>query len=291
MPLPILGYCGMLALMVSILNAVSFSACENEPEDVTCSDEIIITEVSEDILTDADVSLPEETVTVFSQPDIPADVEISESTTVVVSEKDLSALTKPEIVELYKNAAIKSYSSVTSQHSAQVTNISINGEELGGAFDFVKKIISSFISKNSEDTQGVTGGYKNLSEADVKSIKIYPSGKNTAIEIVLNEQVDGAKGDVQGGSVGHAIDVVGDISAVTSELTELGLPIEIPEESTSIHYTNPSVKVVVDENGKILRGTWRYTVDIKLKNYKAFGADVESSSIVMDNVITVGGGF
>lgn len=280
-----------LAVMVSILIAVSFSACKNEPEDVTCSDEIITTEVSEDIVTDADVSLPEETVTVFSQPDIPADVEISEATTVVVSEKDLSALTKPEIVELYKNAAIKSYSSVTSQHSAQVTNISINGEELGGAFDFVKKIISSFISKNSEDTQGVTGGYKNLSEADVKSIKIYPSGKNTAIEIVLNEQVDGAKGDVQGGSVGHAIDVVGDISAVTSELTELGLPIEIPEESTSIHYTNPSVKVVVDENGKILRGTWRYTVEIRLKNYKAFGADVESSSIVMDNVITVGGGF
>ena len=280
-----------LAVVISILIAVSFSACKNESEDVFFSDEIITTEVAEDAVIDADITLPEEIPAVSSHSEIPADVEITEAVTVAVSKKDLSALTKAEIVELYKNVAIKSYSFVTSQHSAQVTKISINGEELGGAFDFVKKIISSFISKNSEDTQGVTGGYKNLSEADVKSIKIYPSGKNTAIEIVLNEQVDGAKGDIQGGSVGHAIDVVGDISAVTSELTELGLPIEIPEESTSIHYTNPSVKVVVDENGKILRGTWRYTVEIRLKNYKAFGADVVSSSIVMDNVITVGGGF
>lgn len=280
-----------LAVMISILIAVSFSACKTEPEEVVCTDEIITTEVSENAVIDADVTLSEEIPAVSSHPEIPADIEITEETTVAVSEKDLSALTKAEVVEIYKNAAIKSYSSVTSQHSAQVTKISINGEELGGAFDFVKKIISSFISKNSEDTQGVTGGYKNLSEADVKNIKIYPSDKNTAIEIVLREQVDGAKGDVQGGSVGHAIDVVGDISAVTSELTELGLPIEIPEESTSIHYTNPSVKVVIDENGKILRGTWRYTVEIRLKNYKAFGADVESSSIVMDNVITVGGGF
>ena len=280
-----------LAVIISVLIVLSFTACGNEADNVVPTDETTAAEITEESVVDADVTSPEEIPDVSSQPEIPADVEISESTTVAVSEKDLSAFTKAEMVELYKNAAIRSHSSVTSQHSAQVTKISINGSELSGAFDFVKKIISSFISKNSDDTQGITGGYKNLSEADVKSIRAYPSGKNTAIEIVLNNQVDGAKGDVQGGSVGHAIDVVGDISAVTGELTELGLPIEIPEESTSIHYTNASVKVMVDENGKIIRGTWKYTVEIRLKDYKAFGADVESSSIVMDNVITVGGGF
>ena len=280
-----------LAVIISVLIVLSFTACGNEADNVVPTDETTAAEITEESVVDADVTSPEEIPDVSSQPEIPADVEISEATTVAVSEKDLSAFTKAEMVELYKNAAIRSHSSVTSQHSAQVTKISINGSELSGAFDFVKKIISSFISKNSDDTQGITGGYKNLSEADVKSIRAYPSGKNTAIEIVLNNQVDGAKGDVQGGSVGHAIDVVGDISAVTGELTELGLPIEIPEESKSIHYTNASVKVMDDENGKIIRGTWKYTVEIRLKDYKAFGADVESSSIVMDNVITVGGGF
>ncbi len=279
------------AVILSLLIAVSLSACANESDDGVIAENTTVAEGSEKAEIIPDITLPEEMPSAFSQPEISADVEITEATTVAVSEKDLSALTKAEIVELYKNAAVKSKSSVTSQHSAQVTKISINGSELGGAFDFVKKIISSFISDNSEDTQGITGGYMNLSEADVKSIKSYPSGNNTAIEIILNEQIDGAKADVQGGSVGHAIDVVGDISSVTGELTKLGLPIEISEESTSIHYTNPSVKVLVDENGKIIRGTWKYTVEIRLKNYKAFGADVESSSIVMDNAITVDGGF
>ena len=280
-----------LAVILSLLIAVSFSACGNESDNYVTQENTTVTEETEKSEIIPDVTFPEEMPSVFSQPEIPADVEITEASTDAVSEKDLSALSKAEMVEFYKNAAVKSKSSVTSQHSAQVTKISINGSELGGAFDFFKKIISSFISDNSEDTQGITGGYNKLCESDVKSTKAYQSGKNTAIEIVLNEQVDGAKADVQGGSVGHAIDVVGDISAVTGELTELGLPIEIPEESTSIHYTNASVKVVVDENGKIIRGTWKYTVEIRLKNYKAFGAVVESSSIVMDNVITVGGGF
>lgn len=280
-----------LAVILSLLVAVSLSACGNESDNYVTQENTTVTEETEKFEIIPDVTLPEEMLSVFSQPEIPADVEITEASSDAVSEKELSALSKAEMVELYKNAAVKSKSSVTSQHSAQVTKISINGSELGGAFDFVKKIISSFISDNSEDTQGITGGYNQLCEADVKSIKVYPSGNNTAIEIVLNEQVDGAKAEIQGGSVGHAIDVVGDMSSVTGELTKLGLPIEIPEESTSVHYTNPSVKVLVDENGKIIRGTWKYTVEIRLKNYKAFGADVESSSIVMDNIITVNGGF
>ena len=280
-----------LAVILSLLIAVSLSACGNESDNYVTQENTTVTEEAEKSEIIPDVTLPEEMPSVFSQPEIPADVEITEASTDAVSEKELSALSKAEMVELYKNAAVKSKSSVTSQHSAKVTKISINGSELGGAFDFVKKIISSFISDNSEDTQGITGGYNKLCEADVKSIKVYPSGNNTAIEIVLNEQVDGAKAEIQGGSVGHAIDVVGDMSSVTGELTKLGLPIEIPEESTSVHYTNPSVKVLVDENGRIIRGTWKYTVEIRLKNYKAFGADVESSSIVMDNIITVNGGF
>ncbi len=195
--------------------------------------------------------------------------------------------TKSEIIEAYKKAAKESHTSVKSKHSVTLTKISINGEELGGGFDFIKKIISAFISNNTEDTQGITGGYENLVEADVSRAEAYKVGSNTVIEMVMHEQTDGAKADIHGGSVGHAIDVVGDIGAVTNELTELGLPIEISSETTTIHYMNPTIKVIIDGNGKIISGTWQYTVEIKLKDYKAFGADVSSSAIVMDNVITV----
>ena len=183
------------------------------------------------------------------------------------------------------------FSSVTSQHAVEIKNIIINEEEIPSGFDFIKKIISGFISKNSEDTKGITGGYKNLTESDVDSVKAYKVGKNTAIEMVMKNQTDSGKADAQSGSVGHAIDVVGDSSFVATELSEMGLPIEISSETTSVLYTDPVVKVIIDENGKIIKGTWRYTIEIRLKDFKAFGADVQSASIVMDNIITVNEGF
>ena len=282
----------ILVLFICVLTVLSFTACKNN-----FSGDADITETTEaevyDDVTEAfseDVGTTNNNAVAENSTQAVSDVDSMMSTT-TVSVKDIGEYTKSEIAEAYKNAAIKSHSSVTSQHAVEITKISINGKELGGAFDFVKGIISTFISNNSEDSKGITGGYKNLTDSDIDFARIYKVGNNTAIEMVMNNQTDGAKASVQGGSVGHAIDVVGDISTVTNELTELGLPIEISSETTTIHYTNPTVKVLIDENGKIICGTWRYTVEIRLKNYKAFGADVESSSIVMDNVITVNGGF
>ncbi len=280
------------AFFLCLLMLLSFTACKKES-----SEDIGLTEITNELISDNVTEVFAEDVGTTNNNEEAEDSTQSASddnpimSTTAVSVKDMSEYTKAEIAELYKNAAIKSHSSVTSQHAVEITKISINGKELGGAFDFVKGIISTFISNNSEDSKGITGGYKNLAEADINSAKIYKVGNNTAVEMVMKNQTDGAKASVQGGSVGHAIDVVGDISTVTGELTELGLPIEISSETTTVHYTNPTVKVVLDENGKIICGTWKYTVEIRLNNYKAFGADVESSTIVMDNVITVNGGF
>ncbi len=278
------------AFILSGLMILGFTACKND-EPVNETTQKIHEEITEEYLSDY---IDDESTVPSIEDDITevlADVTSNITETSAVSVKDISAFTDEEIIETYKNAAIKSHSSVTSQHAVEITNIIINGEELGSGFDFIKKIINTFISNNTEDTKGITGGYKNLAESDVASAKIYKVGNNTSIEMTMKNQTDGAKTDIHSGSVGHAIDVVGDISVVTDELSELGLPIEIPSESTSIHYTNPVVKVVVDENGKIIKGTWSYTVEIRLKNYKVFGADVQSSSIIMDNVITVNGGF
>ena len=52
-----------------------------------------------------------------------------------------------------------------------------------------------------------------------------------------------------------------------------------------------TVKVVVDSDGKIINGTWKYTVEIRMDNYKAFGTAVATTSVIMDNVITVNDGF
>lgn len=278
-----------VALLSAFIMMLSFTACkDNSSQDIIpdATDEKTTQEIIEEI-TNNGILL----TTSVSSEENTTSVDTSELSTSAVSVKNLSEMSKAEIIEVYKNAAIKSASGVTSQHSVEITKIIINGEELGSGFDFVKKIVNKFISNNTDDTNGITGGYTKLTEDDAASAKVYSVGNNTAIEMVMKNQTDSAKSDIHSGSVGHAIDVVGDISVVTNELTELGLPIEIPSESTTILYTNPVVKVLIDGNGKIIRGTWSYTVEIRLKDYKVFGTNVESSSIIMNNVITVNGGF
>lgn len=278
-----------VALLSAFIMMLSFTACkDNSSQDIIpdATDEKTTQEIIEEI-TNNGILL----TTSVSSEENTTSVDTSELSTSAVSVKNLSEMSKAEIIEAYKNAAVKSASGVTSQHSVEITKIIINGEELGSGFDFVKKIVNKFISNNTDDTNGITGGYTKLTEDDAASAKVYSVGNNTAIEMVMKNQTDSAKSDIHSGSVGHAIDVVGDISVVTNELTELGLPIEIPSESTTILYTNPVVKVLIDGNGKIIRGTWSYTVEIRLKDYKVFGTNVESSSIIMNNVITVNGGF
>lgn len=192
-----------------------------------------------------------------------------------------------KIVEEYKKAALKSHADTKSQHSIKIKKILVNDSEIGG----VAKIMDTLLANNSEDKDGITGGFENLCTDDIKAAKAYESGNNLIIEMDMKDQISGPRESDKSGSVGHAITAVGDISAVTKQMTDLGLPLDLNEKETKIHYTNATVKVVINKDGKIINGTWQYTVDIRLNNYKAFGQDVRSTSVVMDNTLTVNGGF
>lgn len=196
-----------------------------------------------------------------------------------------------QIVDIYKAAAKKTHPSAKSQQKITLADISINNGQFESGMKFVKSIISAFLNKNSTEIEGITGGYSNLVEGDILNAKTYKVGNNTAIEMVMKNQTDGAKGDALSGSVGHVISVVGDITVVTSQLTDMGIPLELSEKDTSIHYTNPTVKVLIDSNGKIVKGTWSYRVEIRMNNYSVMGTKIDTTSVVMDNTITLGGGF
>lgn len=203
---------------------------------------------------------------------------------------DPAQWTKEQIVEEYKKAAKASHSDTKTKHEVIIKEISVNNGQFEGFFDFIMSIMSKFLEKNTEDKDGITGGYNNLTADDVQSAKAYKVGDKIAIELVMKEQVSGMKEPANSGSVGHAITTVGDISDVVNQFKDLGLPLELNEKATKIYYTNPTVKVLIDD-GKIVNGTWKYTVEIRMDDYKAFGKDVETTSIVMDNILTVNGGF
>ena len=168
-----------------------------------------------------------------------------------------------------------------------------NGDGLIGVFvEMVTPLFKSTLEKNSTEFDGITGGYEKLSPSDVRTAKAYKSGNYTVIEMTMNNQVAGPAESDKSGSVGHAITVVGDISAVTKQITNLGFPLDINEKETRIYYTKPTVKVVINEDGKIINGTWQYTVEISLKNYTVLkNVHVDSTSILMVNTLSVNGGF
>ena len=85
--------------------------------------------------------------------------------------------------------------------------------------------------------------------------------------------------------MGHAITTVGDISEVVAELNDRALSLELSEKYTKIYYTNPVVKVTVNDNGEIVSGSWSCVVEINMNKFKVFGKDVQNATIVMENTL------
>lgn len=284
-----------LAIILSVCMIFSLAACQNgsvADSSSESSTKNVIEEASDAFLNDVTAS----TTCLFADSNgisssNAAESDLSSADTTADNSDDPAAWSVAQIVDAYKNAAKKSNAAVKSAQSIELKSISVNNGEYEGLFEFITPIMSKLLANNSKEKDGITGGYNNLVASDVALAKAYKIGNNIAIEMVMKEQISGAQDDALDGSVGHAITAVGDISVVTKQLKDLGLPLEISEKDTKIYYTNPVVKVLINSKGEIVSGTWRYTVDINLNNYKAFGKAVNTTSVVMDNIITVNGGF
>lgn len=214
------------------------------------------------------------------------EVQVTEEVTEAVS-----SWSTGRIVEFYKNAAQKTGENVKSQQTVELKDISVNNGQLSGMFSFVTPILSSFLSSSVTETDGITGEFNLLGEADVSKAEAYETENGTVVEITLNSQTDNASDEEREGSVAHGISVVGDLPSIMEQLKEKGLPIDISVENAVLTYTDPVIKVLIDNDGKIVRGTWSCIVEISLSDYKFAGAAVESTRVVLNNKITVNGGF
>lgn len=287
------------ALILSFVMVFSLAACgkDDKPEttqtnptsDTTAVSEDTISEVPDETTGTTATSADDTSSTTFTE--LQSSSQYSSTAAVIATTKvsdNPADWTTQQIIDAYKKAANKTHSGVKSQHSIEIKNIKVNDDDLPS---FVQSIMKTLLKNNSTDKDGITGGYNNLTVADVASARAYKNGSALIIEMTMNKQTAGPNEDANSGSVGHAITAVGDISVVTKQLEDLKLPLDLNEQETKIYYTNPTVRVVIDPNGKIVNGTWQYTVDIRLNNYKAFGQHVDSTSVVMVNTLTVNGGF
>ena len=202
-----------------------------------------------------------------------------------------------EIVAFYKNAAIRSKTAVKSTEYKNLDEMVVNDGDglLGTLVEWATPFLVSALEDSQTEFDGITGGYENLEASDAKSVKAYKSGDYTIVEMTMKEQTDGIHGDRYSGTVGHAISVVGDISSVEEALPMFAIDFE--NADIKLHYKEPTLKVKINKDGIIEKGTWSYTIKIDVANLHVAAvrlpieAMVESAYGSVGYVITVGGGF
>lgn len=290
----------LFALLMAAIMLLSFAACDNGKEPVSDP-------VNEDVYSDTvetpDITLselPEETTAVDSSASAtstePGET-AAESTTALQVDNDPSKWTTEEIVEFYKQAATKSQKTAKSTQTMTMTEMVVNDGDglIGTLVEWATPIMKAALKKNSVENDGITGGYDRLTASDVKSAKAYKSGEYTVIEMEMKEQTDGIHGDATSGTVGHAISVVGDISVVQKELPQFRIDFE--NSNLTLRYVNPQVKVKINKDGIIEKGTWSYIVDVDLSNLYIEAVNlpikvtISSGYGSVDYVTKVGGGF
>ena len=199
--------------------------------------------------------------------------------------------TKEQIVYMYKQAATKSHDTVESSQTMTMHTMVVNDGDgaLGFFINMVKPVIDSVIEKQATTYGGITGGYQKLVASDVDTAKAYKEGNYTVIEMRMVEQTDGLYGDPQEGTVGHAINVLGNVATAVEQFPDFDIKYE--EADIKIHYADPIVKVRINENGMIEKGTWSYMSKIDIKHLAIGSVMVDKAYAEIEYVIVVGGGF
>lgn len=287
----------IIAILTAAAMLLSFTACGNsdKPTETTTNAETEQTTLSEEVnatQSDAeDTTAPEEST---GEETTASEEETSqEETTISANPAEWS---KEQIVEFYKNAAKKSSNAKSQQTMTMQELVVNNGTGLIGKFiEMATPLFKSALAKNSTEFDGITGGHEKLSASDIKTAKAYKSGNYTVVEMTMIEQVDGIYGDAKSGTVGHAISVVGDLSVIEENLPMFAIDFE--NSDLKIRYANPTLKVKINQNGVIEKGTWSYTVKVNLKNLYIenvrlpIKVTIDSGHGSVGYLITVGGGF
>lgn len=198
---------------------------------------------------------------------------------------------KEQIVYMYKQAATKSHATAETSQTMSMPKLVVNDGD--GAMNWFVQIlipvINSVLEKQATTYGGITGGYANLVPSDVESAKAYKDGNDTIIEMRMVEQTDGIYGDAQGGTVGHAINVLGNVATAVEQFPDFDIRYE--EADIKVHYADPIVKVRINEDGIIEKGTWSYTAEVYIAHLQINSIMIDKAEAEIDYVIVVGGGF
>lgn len=287
----------LTAILTVFVMLFSFAACKDNGKNEETTNPYV-TDVNGDAVTEEQgenftISSEESTTEIVS------DVEdTTAATELTMPSEDPSTWSKEQIVEFYKNAAIKSKATVKSLEYKNLEEMVVNNGDgvLGTFVEWATPFLVKALKDSQVEFDGITGGYENLVPEDVQSAKAYKSGESIIVEMTMKEQTDGIHGDRYSGTVGHAISVVGDISSVEEALAKW-FEIDFENGKISLRYTKPTLKVKINKDGVVEKGTWSYTIKVDVSNLKIAAVRlpievmIDSAYGSVGYVITVGGGF
>lgn len=285
------------AILMTVLMVFAFTSCKDSTDVETPTNPLSESDViqSENDVETENISDSQQSSSPETGSTVPAETE--PTVEIIPTETDPAKWTDEEIVAFYKAAAIRSKTKVKSTEYKNLDEMVVNEGDgfLGTLVEMVTPFLVSALEDSQVEFDGITGGYKNLKVSDTGSVKAYKSGEYTVIEMTMKDQTDGIHADRYSGTVGHAISVVGDISSVEEALPMLEIGFE--EADIKLHYKNAKLKVKINKDGIIEKGTWSYDIYITAANLYVGGrrlplsATVESAYGSVGYLITVGGGF
>ncbi|MBQ8015882.1 MAG: hypothetical protein IJ264_06845 [Clostridia bacterium] len=288
----------IIAMLLALAMLFAFASCGDNNDDVRTE---LVTDTQGEAVTNNDGEFVTEIVTEAPSGSAESTGTTAEETTlepVSAPSDDPSTWTDEQIVEFYKAAAARSKTKVKSKEAKVINEISVNNGDgfIGKVVDWATPFLEDALKDSITEFDGITGGYENLSVSDTASTKAYKSGEYTVIEMTLKEQTDGAHGDRFSGTVGHAISVVGDLSVVADALPMFN--VDFDNADIKLRYANPKLKVKINKDGIIEKGTWSYTVNVIIAELVASADAFPSIVITIEDaygsvgyVITTGGGF
>lgn len=143
----------------------------------------------------------------------------------------------------------------------------IKGEGFVGTIvKFGSGVIDSVLKKNSTETDWIpAGSHADIKASDVKSASAKVNGNYTVVTMTFKEQTDGSDGDSKNG--GPVARGVGTLGSIDGALKDLGAEIKSGRENVKLTYVNAKLNCKIDNNtGKIVSGTWSYTVQIRISD-------------------------
>lgn len=196
---------------------------------------------------------------------------------------------KEQVVAFYKKACMNS-SHVTSKQTMHMRKDSLKAAGgLGWLLDIAEPIIRGVMKLNEVSVPGITGGHEKLSVDDCKTAKAYKTDDYVVVEMTMKDQIDGIYGKRDEGHVGHAIFVVDGVAEVAEQFSQFD--VRYKEADIKIYYTDAKLKVKINNDGVIEKGTWTYVCTPVVNDLYIEGFEVDGAGAVVDYGVTLNGGF